>query len=56
MNKYIIEFQDKGGNELFSRTLLFRNIKVAKFWASEFVATTSIQDLHKAKAKRIYGK
>ena len=56
MRTYIIEFQDKQGNELFSRTHLFANIKAAKFWANEFVSTNSMQDLHKAKAKRVYGK
>lgn len=56
MNKYIIEFQDKGGNELFSKTHVFANIKLARFWANEYVATSSMQDLYKAKAKRIYGK
>jgi len=56
MKTYIIEFQDKGGNELFFRTHLFANIKAAKFWAAEFIATNSIQDLYKSKTKRIYGK
>lgn len=56
MYKYIIEFKDKAGNELFSKSHLFTNIKAAKFWASEFVATSSIQDLQKSKTKRVYGK
>ncbi len=56
MKKYVIEFQDKEGNELFSKIHLFANIKAAKFWANEFVQTTSIKNLHKSKTQRFYEK
>jgi len=56
MRTYIIEFQDKGGNELFSKVIHTSHIKKARQFAYQFIAESSIQDLHKAKAKRVYGK